>query len=144
MRPLHSPGRVDPDDVQVAEVDALFVLPAAARAAFGPDVASVLSRRRRLLRQRETATWKRQRSRGSRLPLQDPFKTGFEPRTIKGASEVRKSLTLLQGEAEEEEGEECAREGRHAHPLMVCCVEAAADLQVPSAGALTAYTGPCR
>ena len=34
-----SPWRVDPDNVQVAEVDALFVVPAATGAAFGPDVA---------------------------------------------------------------------------------------------------------
>lgn len=32
-----SPRRVDPDNVQVAEVDALFIVPAAAGAAFGPD-----------------------------------------------------------------------------------------------------------
>lgn len=38
-----SPGGVDPDDVQVAEVDALLVLPVAAGAAFGPAVASGLS-----------------------------------------------------------------------------------------------------
>lgn len=42
MRSPDSPGRVDPDDVQVAEVDALLVVPVAAGAAFGPDVASVL------------------------------------------------------------------------------------------------------
>lgn len=29
---------VDPDDVQMAEVDALFIIPAVTGAAFGPDV----------------------------------------------------------------------------------------------------------
>lgn len=52
-----SPGGVDPDDVQVAEVDALLVLPVAAGAAFGPAVASGPSLgRRRLLRYRESAS----------------------------------------------------------------------------------------
>lgn len=52
---VDSPRRVDPDDVQVAEVDALLVVPVAAGAAFGSDVARALLRRR-LVRQGQPET----------------------------------------------------------------------------------------
>lgn len=37
IRCIAVPGRVDPDDIQVAEVDALHVEPVVAGAAFSPD-----------------------------------------------------------------------------------------------------------
>lgn len=33
-----SPWRVDPDNIQVAEVDAFFIIPIVTGAAFGPDM----------------------------------------------------------------------------------------------------------
>ena len=35
--PAASPWRVNPDNIQVTEVDAFFIIPAVAGAAFGPD-----------------------------------------------------------------------------------------------------------
>lgn len=37
----HLPWGVDPDDVQMAEVDALFIVPAVTGAALGPDVSGM-------------------------------------------------------------------------------------------------------
>lgn len=43
-----SPWCIDPDNIQMAEVDAFFIVPVAAGAAFGPDVVWTCSRSLRL------------------------------------------------------------------------------------------------
>lgn len=43
-----SPWRIDPDDIQVAEVDTFFIIPAVAGAALGPDMVWMRTLSRRL------------------------------------------------------------------------------------------------